>query len=205
MSATIIQDLTENSLTIQAISKAMRVEFHDPSGVSNAVKRTYCAATGSGVGVQAVTNPFFIFEGSATQTIHVQRIRVTGAVIGTIAYNSINLSKHSAVSTGGTAVVLTQVPVDANDTAATASKCSVFTGAPSAGALVGVVASARLLLQSSTAAAGGRIEKVVFDYRLSGESNPLILRGVAQGISLSFAAAPAGPVDLGVEIMWTEE
>ena len=205
MPGTIIQDLNSNALTVGAVSKAMRVEYHSASGVNVNVKDTYCAATSSGVGVQASTSPFFIFEGSATKTIRVQAIRITGAVISAVAYVTINLSKHSAASTGGTAVTLTQVPLDANSAAATANKCAVYTGAPSAGALVGVVASERVLLQSSTAAAGGRPEKLIFDYRITGEANPLILRGVAQGISLSFSAAPAGPVDLGVEIMWTEE
>ena len=205
MPATVIQDLLANQLVIGPVSKAARAEFYDSRGNNVNCKRTYCAATASGVGVQANTNPFFVFEGSATTTIRVQWIRISSPCAGAIEYNAINLKKHSAAATGGAAVALTKVPLDSNDAAATANTCAVYTGSPAAGALVGLVASDRVLLQSTTANANGHPDKLIFDYRATGENNPLVLRGVAQGITLSFANTPGGPVDLGVEIMWTEE
>jgi hypothetical protein len=170
------------------------------------VKRTYRASAAAVFAAPAGTTPFFIMEGSATQTIRIQRIRISGLTLTAVAYLAVVLSKYSSVSSGGTPVVLTQVPVDATDAAGTSAKCSVYTAAPTAGSLVGALASIRVLGQATTAAAAGIPEvEISFDYRTVGEADCPTLRGVAQGIALGFAAAPASAVTMTLEVEWTEE
>lgn len=194
-----------DQVSVHPIAKALRVIPYGHDGANRGTKATYRAATASVVAA-ASTQPFFIIEGSATKTIIVQRIIVSGATLTAVAYLGYEARKYSTAITGGTAVTLTQVPVDSTSAAGTANRCSVYTAAPTAGTLVGVVSAKRTLGQATTAAASGIPDVIEFDFRTLGSENTgIYLRGTSQGLGLAFQAAPATAVTLSIIVEWTEE
>lgn len=170
-----------------------------------AEKATYRGST-TAVLVPAVTspNPFFTIYGSATKTIRIQSIIISGLTLTAIAYLNIGLRKYSTAVSGGTSTALTQVPLDANSAAGTATNLNVYTAIPTAGTTVGDITSRRVIGQATTAAAAGVPQVVDFDFAGTG-GTPVILRATAQGIGLYWITAPATTVSLLLKIEWTEE
>ena len=160
----------------------------------------YAAATTPSVIAAASVAPFFVLYGSASFTIAVLSVVVSGLTLTAVAYHSIELRKHSSAPSGGTATALTQVPLDSVTPPATVALCQVYTVAPTAGALVGRVGCRRRLSQATTAAAAG----IPAEVRFINPQAPVILRGVAEGVALGFGVAPATAVTLAVEVSWAE-
>lgn len=165
---------------------------------------TYRAATLTTVVAPADPTAFFIIEGSATKEVIVEKITVSGATLTDIAYNSYVVEKWGTASaTGGTATALTKTPIDSKYAPATVNKCQVYTAAPTEGTLVGTIACRRVLLQDTTAAAGGIPDIVTFDFT-DLDGGGVILRGIIEGLSLAFGEDPATAVTIGVEVQWKE-
>jgi len=168
-------------------------------------KATYSAST-TAVLVPAVTspNPFFTIYGSATKTIRLQSIVISGLTLTAVAYLNIGSRKYSTAVTGGTSTALTQIPFDANNAAGTATNVNVYTAIPTAGTIVGDLSSRRVLGQATTAAAAGIPQVIDFDYDAADGTAP-ILRGTAQGVGLYWITAPASTVSMLLRVIWTEE
>jgi hypothetical protein len=197
---------TSDQLTIDATSKAARVTSYDTLGNNRGVKKTYRAATNSKVVAAASTQPFFIIQGSATKTIIVQRIRISGMNLTAVAYLALQARKFSTAISGGTATALTQTPMDSTYGASTANLCQVYTAAPTAGTLVGTLSEIQALAQATTAAASGIPDIIELDFRVLGaETHGVYLRGTAEGLGVGFGVAPATAVTLSLECEWTEE
>ncbi len=169
-------------------------------------KATYRAST-TAVLVAAVTspNPWLTIYGSATKTIKIQSIVVSGLTLTAVAYLNIGLRKYSTAVSGGTSTALTQVPVDANSAAGTATNVNAYTAIPTAGTTVGDISNRRVMGQATTAAAAGIPQIVDFDFAPIGDGTATVLRGTAQGIGLYWITAPATTVSMLVRIEWTEE
>lgn len=192
--------------TVDPTSKAGRITLYDTLGNNRGVKRTYRASTNTTVVAAASTQPFFILQGSATKTIIVQRVYISGATLTAVQYLAYQARKHSTAITGGTATTLTQTPLDSTYGAGTSNLCQVYTAAPTAGTLVGTVSEKRTLGQATTAAASGIPDVIEFDFRtLGGEGHGVYLRGISEGFSIGFGTAPATAVTLSLSVEWTEE
>lgn len=164
------------------------------------IRPTFRASTIGVVSLANVTGPFFTLIGSASKTVRLRRLFFTGTIAAAAANVIILLSKRSAAYTSGTASAMTALPVDANDAAATAV-ASAYTAAPTPGALVGTLEVRRALLAVTGAVA---TPEVLFDFT-RGEAKPPVLRGVAQGLDLSFQTAPGNVVAGSIWAEWTEE
>jgi hypothetical protein len=196
---------SSDELTIDPVSKAARVTLYNSDGTYNGEKTTYRAATADPfVSATNADVPFFLLEGSATKTIIVKRIAVSGITLTAVAYLALNVCKFSTAATGGTPVAALLVPLDSNFPAATAT-VKHYTAAPTAGTLVGTAATARILGQATTAAAAGLPRDFVFDFGDMPETKGLVVRGTSQGVGLVWATAPASTPTLSVDIEWTEE
>lgn len=177
----------------------------DTRGNIQGRKATYSAASAS-FAAAASTSPFWIMEGSATKTIRIQRIRVTGPTLTAVAYQVVVVEKYSSASSGGTPVALTAVPHDSTSDAATPNLNSYFTAAPTGGSKVGIMGARRILGQATTAAAAGQPVDQALEWNWDGNSmEQPVLRGVAQGIGLAFLGAPGSAITLTIEVTWTEE
>ena len=149
--------------------------------------------------------PWFLIEGSATKTVTVKRIVVSGFSLTDIAYAAINVVKYSTAASGGTATTAPQIPLDTANAAGTASLVKYYTAAPTPGTTVGNIASRRVLLQDTTAAAAGIPNIVEFNFGDIPHSHGVVLRGIAQGLGLEWPVAPATAVTMSVDVEWTEE
>lgn len=204
--AVIKSGASSDNLTVDATSKAARVSHYDTLGNVTGQKATYRAATTAPL-VAAVTVdvPWFIIQGSATKTIRVQRIQISGLSLTAVAYLNVSLNKYSTNFSGGTSTTLDQVPLDSSSAAGTANSVRVFTAIPTAGTLVGAIASKRFMGQATTAAAAGIPQFVDFDFRNVGEASAIVLRGTSQEIGLVWETAPASTPTMHLEVEWTEE
>jgi hypothetical protein len=204
--AVIKSGASSDLLTIDPTSKAARVTLYNSDGSYNGEKATYRAATIIPF-VPAVTInvPWFLIEGSASKTIVVKRIAVSGASLTAVAYLAVNVVKFSTAASGGTAISAPMVPMDSNFPAATAAFVKYYTAVPTAGTIVGSIATNRSLFQSTTAAAAGLPRDYVFDFGDMPETRGIVLRGTTQGCGLIWPVAPATTVTLAVDIEWTEE
>lgn len=163
----------------------------------------YRAGTSSFAPV-ATPTAAFIITGSATKTVRVKKIGLSG--IATAAGNmELQIKKNSAAGTLGSAVLtaLTNVPLDSGNAAATAAVSSVgtanYTTLPT---LVGCIASGRL--QMTADGSGVAIVPTVFVFG-DGAQAP-VLRGTAQSLTVDFigdAIPSGGKVDFWVE--WAED
>lgn len=190
---------------IDPVSKAGRVTIYNPDGTAISEKRTYRASTIIPLVAAVTVNvPFFNIIGSATQTITVKRIRVSGMTLTAVGYFAINVEKLSTASSGGTSTTLPAVPVDSGFAAATAV-VKAYTAAPTKGNLVGTLSSWRALWQATTAAAAGTTDWYIFDFGDMRDTKGIILRGVNQELALVFPVVLGSAGTLSVDIEWTEE
>lgn len=139
--------------------------------------------------------------GSATRTIYVTKMEVSTTQT-TAGVNTWFVIKRSAANTGGTSATPTLVPLDSNNPAVTAVVRSYTANPTALGASVGTVRTTRILSDAATTATQ---PAYVFDFTNSGLSSGIVLRGIAQTLSLNFngAALPAG-LSVMVNFEWIE-
>ena len=205
MSATIKSGATTDLVTIDPTSKAMRVTLYNPDGTLVEPRYTYRAATPTIVTPASSNDVFFLLYGSSTKLVKISKITVSGFNITAVQYLVIALEKFSSSATGGTASALVKTPLDSTAPASTLALCSVYTAAPTQGSLEGTIGVKRVLGQATSAAAAGIPATTDFVFGEQSFVSPIILRGAAEGIGLSFGTAPASNVSFSLEVEWTEE
>jgi len=151
----------------------------------------------------ATPTDMFIIEGSATKTVRVLRVEVSGTSTAN-SLNLIKIIKRSTADTTGTFVADTATPFDSGFPATTVNRVGHFTANPGAlGTAVGT--GMQGLILCGITATGGVNDRLVF---LFGDivGSPITLRGVAQTLAVNFngAALPAGLV-IQITVYWTEE
>jgi len=146
----------------------------------------------------ATPTDFWMLIGSATKTVRVLRITISGFATAAIT-EDIYLIRRSTASTGGTPTTPTIAQHDSNDSPATAV-LSHFAANPTLGTTAGILRAAKLNL-GATGAAG----KIEWDFTTR-NSKGIVLRGIAQSLNLNWngAAVPAGCL-LNIDVEFTEE
>ena len=178
------------------------IDYH---GHPISTEPTYMAATSGVITVPAGTKAFFVLMGSATKTIRVTRIHITGLTATTAEYNSVLLKKISSAPSNGTVTNLTKTPTDSIISASTSSDCKVYTAEPTSdGTLVGVLQSQRVLIENTSIGSGEQFIEILFDLRPPESGAGVILRGVNEGITASFGATPGSGITLSLEVEWSE-
>lgn len=203
--AVIKSGASTDELTIDPTSKAARVTLYNVDGTANGEKATYRASTIIPLVAAVTVNvPIFNIIGSATKTVTVKRISVSGMTLTAVGYFTINVEKLSTASTGGTSTTLAAVPLDSNNAAATAV-VKAYTAAPTKGSLVGVISTWRALWQATVAAAAGVTDYFTYNFGDMRETKGVTLRGTAQEVALVFPVVLASAGTLAIDIEWTEE
>ncbi len=173
--------------------------------VNSSVKATYRASTIIPLVAAVTVNvPFLNIIGSATKTITVKRIRVSGMTLTAVGYFAINVEKLSSASTLGTFSTLVATSLDTNNAVVTAV-VKAYTAAPTKGTLVGTIASHRTLWQATVAAAAGVTDDTIFEFGNAGDVQGVVLRGAAQELAMTFPVVLASAGTLAISIEWTEE
>lgn len=190
---------TSDTLTVDPTSKAARVTLYRSDGVEIMHRPTYSGTIATWT-IPATPTDLVVLGGSASKTIRVIRVRVTGNQT-TAGINVFFLIKRGAADTSGTPVAITPVPHDSNDSAVSAS-LNYYTANPTINNTIGSVRTRRMLCP---APAGTTNDEIIWDFDGINEK-PVVLRGTAQQLALNFngAALPTGMV-LSVTMEWTEE
>ncbi|HLW71576.1 MAG TPA: hypothetical protein VKS22_13250 [Candidatus Binataceae bacterium] len=166
--------------------------------LSEGQKTSYTAAI-LGFTPAATATDFAAITGSASKTVRVTKVTVTGLATA-VALTDVLAIKRSAANTGGSPTAATIVAHDANDAGASAT-VQTYGANPTTGTLVGNLGAKKLAL----GVAATPVPTVEWRPGLQNE-RAWVLRGTAQVLALNWnnAAVPAG-TSLDVEITWTEE
>lgn len=160
-------------------------------------KATYSSVA---LNITPATTPtdMFTITGSATKTIRVQRISISGTQT-TAAIRDILFIKRSTANSAGTSTTLTAVPHDSLSAAATATVRS-YTANPTLGNTVGTVRVAKLLIAATSVA----VAESVFDWGPRyGQS--IVLRGTGEVFSINLNSITSTGGSFTFSIEWTEE
>ena len=177
----------------------------DYNGHPISLEPTYMAATPTTLTAPAGTKSFFVLMGSATKTIRVTRVHITGPTLTTAEYNNIVVRKISSAPSNGTYSHLTKTPSDSICGASTVSFCGIYSVEPTTdGTLVGTIQSQRVLLENTSIGSSEQFTEILFDLKPPESSAGVILRGTSEGISLAFGATPGSAVTLSLEVEWSE-
>lgn len=159
---------------------------------------TYRAAATGLVPVASATDVAYL-SGSATKTVKVTRIIVSGSA-GTNLGVPVSIIKRSTANSAGTCASLTSVPMDSSDSAGTAVATSC-TANPTTGTTVGTVANQQLWLPTTGGAASP-----VADFRFGDfGGKPVYLRGTSQVLAVNLNAVSVTSGLLYITFEYTEE
>lgn len=161
---------------------------------------TYAAST-SGFAVASTATDVACLTGSATRTVRVQKVWVTGSAASTLAI-PVSLFIRTAADSAGTAVVMTPFAFDSNNVASTVSNAQYFTGNPTINDTAQqMVDVAEILLPTTTTSAYG---VTAFDYSGALFSQAPVLRGTAQQLCVNFNKTSPSSSLVNVNFRWTE-
>ena len=168
-----------------------------PSTNCEGTKATYSCGTG-GFTPAATATDFFTIVGSATKTVRVTRVTISGFATSAIT-EEILLIVRTTANSAGTKTTPTIAQHDQNDSAATAV-VNLYSVNPTLGSSGGVLRQAKLNC-GATGAAG----QIVWDFT-NRNSKGIVLRGIAQTLCLNYngAAVPSG-MSLAIDCEFTEE
>lgn len=182
----------ENSLSV-AIASDQSVPLSD------GIKTTYGAAT-IGITVAALATDVLTITGSATKTIRIQKIEISG-IQTTAASINILLIKRSTANTGGITQNHSKVP---NDSASVASSVTLqsYTANPIVGTVVGNVKAEKIFVPATSTV--GYSAKTTWQF---GDDfvQAIVLRGVAENININLNGITVLGLTLAISITWTEE
>ena len=158
------------------------------------------SAFSSFTAVASATDVFTV-TGSATKTVKIRSVRVSGTNTGNT--NALVLIvKRSTANTGGTSSNLTEVPHDSTSAAATATALS-YTANPTTGSLVGNICGGLLFLPLLASSNIGMSHEFIFG--IDGYQ-PIVLRGTSEVFAVNLnGVALGGTTVLNIRVTWTEE
>lgn len=167
-------------------------------------KSSYVAATALKTAIAADVTVFGQLFGSATRVIRIQRIKVYAAVATGAIYGDVIVTRRATIGTGGTATALACTPLDSKAAATTVTLPKIFTVAPTAGTGGGIVATG-MAFMPVTGTPATIVQPLIFEFGDYDEREALVLRGIAEGIELSFGTTPANAPTVAFSIEYTEE
>lgn len=192
---------------VRTLATTVNSQLVDTQVVANSpidgFQATFCASIlGLNVGTSATTDIFTIF-GSASKLVKVTRLQIMATIATAAALFDVLLSKRSAATTAGTPVAGVVIPLDSTNAAGTAL-VKGYSAAPTAGAALGNVGTAKLYLPI-TGTPSPLDRALVFEFG-NRPGQAIALRGVAQGLALTLnGATPADVTSWDINVEWTEE
>jgi hypothetical protein len=186
---------------LAAVSSAALAQTAVIQSLNNVVNRaaTY-SAVAAAFTLAATPTDVCILNGSATKTIYVTKVSVSGLKT-TAGLSQVVLAKRSVANTGGTAVAGTEVPSDSSDAAATGT-FQHYTANPTPGALVGNIYQNYMLFAAPAGTTDGVMREVFFSG--ANMTKPIRLSGVAEGLAVNLAGATLTGGTFNCTFEWIE-
>jgi len=166
---------------------------------NDGAKPTY-SASATNIAQITTTGTIFVLQGSATKTIRILRVHVSGTA-GTSITVDVSLAKWSAAPSGGTTgTAPTITPHDSTNAAGTAV-ASTYTVAPTAGTLVGNLRTQKLYCNATATTSG---EDIDWEFGVRPGQAPT-LRGTTQYIAILSGALLGASGSFNVYVEFSEE
>lgn len=162
------------------------------------IKNTYSAAITNIAITSSNSTDIFTISGSATKTIRILRVGLTGAQT-TSGQRDVTLIKRSTADTG-TSVTVASVAHDSTNSAATSVISYYATALPTLGTSVGMIRSARLFFSGSAADS----DTYFWEFGTR-PGQAIVLRGTAQQLAVNLNGVSAGGTVVSVNVEYTEE
>jgi hypothetical protein len=163
------------------------------------IKQTYSASV-VGLASAVSATDIFTLTGTATKTVRITRVQVSGTATAADAIDVVFL-KRSTANTSGTSGAATAVPHDSANAAATATALS-YTANPTTGSLVGNLQVKKITLTTSAGAIPNVPTEINFGNR---PEQTVVLRGIAQVFAVNLNAQTVTGGSFDIDITWTEE
>ena len=177
------------------------------SCIQDSIIPTY-SATSIGLAPGTAPTDIACLTGSATRTVRVKQVRVSGTA-GTAINIVAVLTKHATADTLGTPATSTALPVpysnDSGFPAATATT-TAYTANPTINDAAPGLISAQTVFLPATATAGAALPTIFYWDDGGPAMSPPVLRGVAQQlcVNLNGVTAPSSGL-MTIAFQWTEQ
>lgn len=172
------------------------------NGPVDGQKASY-SATKQGLVTAASATDICTLTGSATKTVRVTRLEVSG-VATTILETSVEVLVRTAADSGGTSTAPLAIPHDQNSAAASAV-VAVYTANPTVNdATARPIRSQKVLFNLAAPAAGSESSRFVLDFG-NRPSQAIVLRGVAQQLAINLNGVTIAGPSVDITLEWTEE
>lgn len=163
--------------------------------ISDSTLATY-GASATAIASAASATDIFEIGGSATKTVRVRRLQISG-VATTTGTSDIQIVKRSTANSGGTSTGATAVPHDSASAAVTAT-VKAYTANPTLGNAVGTLMAAKITTPNVTATV--TVVPLIVEFK-----NPVVLRGTAQQLAVNLNGVSVVGGSFNVDVTWTEE
>lgn len=161
-------------------------------------KASYSSSV-SNIGVSALPTDVFTITGSATKTVRIKQVRLSGTET-TGAVRDFDLVKRSTANSGGTSTSVTAVPHDSSNSAATATVKS-YTVNPTLGTLIGVLRSDAWSIPA--ASLSGQTGVLIWDMGLNFQE--IVLRGTSEVLAINCEGVTMAGNAMNFTVVWEEE
>jgi|SRR6266516_2952656 len=170
------------------------------------------SATKVGLVPASLPTDIFTITGSATKTIRVTHIEISGITNSAVPVAlDVLLLKRSTADTGGTSTNSPAlIPHDSNSAAASATVLA-YTANPTVGTLVGTANAAlrsqklMLTLGTYTATDFPPVAPIMWEFG-NRPAQELVLRGISEVVAINLNGVSAvGTVSINISVEWTEE
>lgn len=171
------------------------------SGPYDDKKPTYSIAANWAVG--ATPTDVFLITGSATKTIKIQRVTISGNNSGDTNIN-VNLIRRSSAASGGTGLPLNGNVAKHDSTSPTSTAgMALYTANPTVGTFAGILDTVSIFFPLQASGRGS----LVYTYDTTKHNiQPVILRGFNEQLCINLGGVTLGGTTLiNVAITWTEE
>lgn len=201
--------VTPNNVSVNTIASGVAVRVNELAVSSAPVdggKQTFAASISGLLPTAAATTDIAVLAGSASKTVKVVWLRISGSIATTAVFVDYQVFKRSTAFSGGTGTAATAVPLDSANAAATAIFTTFVSTGPTVGTPVGQVAAVRAYLPITAANVLGTQVLPIVLIGPGCACQCLTLRGVAQAMGLNcntvtFGTAP----NFSIDCIWTEE
>ena len=177
--------------------------------ITSILKRASYSASTIDLALAATPTDAICISGSATKSIVLRRISITGTA-GTLITTDVALIRRDTADTGGTPAATTANPAntvtrrDTNDPTSTATLVSYTANPTLTDAGTKIIAASEFTMPTS--AAGTVIHPIVWDFdTLFTFVRGVVLRGTAQQACINFNGGAITSGNITATIDWTEE
>lgn len=170
---------------------------------SEPIAATFAAST-SGFAIASNGTDVACLTGSATKTVRVQQVRLSGTAGTQIIIPAI-LVRRVTVDSAGTAVTMTPFAMDTNNVASTVSAVAYYTGNPTINDTAPQTIDVASWLLGTTAGVNGLVAPfTLFDWTERNFMQAPIIRGTSQQLCINVNTTSPSASLANISFKWTE-